>query len=73
MKVTLDRIEGAVAVLIACEDESVWVNVPVSLLPPGCREGDILTIRIERDLQATEVAHERVAGLIEKLKNKKNT
>ena len=73
MKVTLDRIEGAVAVLISREDESVRVNVPVSLLPPGCREGDILTIRIERDLQATGVAHERVSGLIEKLKNKKNT
>ena len=73
MKVTLDRIEGTVAVLISREDESVRVNVPVSLLPLGCREGDILTIRIERDLQATGVAHERVAGLIEKLKNKKNT
>ena len=71
MKVTIDRIEGTVAVLISREDESVRVNVPVSLLPPGCREGDILTIRIERDIQATEVAHERVSGLIEKLKKRK--
>jgi hypothetical protein len=71
MKVTIDRIEGTVAVLIACEDESVRVNVPVSLLPPGCREGDILTIRIERDRAATEAAHERVSGLIEKLKKRK--
>jgi hypothetical protein len=71
MKVTLDRIEGTVAVLISREDESVWVNVPVSLLPPGCREGDILTIRIERDIQATEAAQERVSGLIEKLKKRK--
>jgi hypothetical protein len=63
MKVTLDRIEGTVAVLISREDESVRVNVPVSLLPPGCREGDILTIRIERDLPATEAAHERVSKL----------
>jgi hypothetical protein len=71
MKVTLDRIEGTVAVLISREDESVRVNVPVSLLPPGCREGDILTIRIERDLQATGAAQERVSGLIEKLKKRK--
>ena len=71
MKVTIDRIEGTVAVLILCEDESVRVNVPVSLLPPGCQEGEILTIRIERDMHATEAARERVAGLIEKLKNKK--
>ena len=71
MKVTLDRIEGTVAVLISREDESVRVNVPVSLLPPGCREGDTLTIRIERDRVATEAAQERVAGLIEKLKKRK--
>jgi len=71
MKVTLDRIEGTVAVLISREDESVRVNVPVSLLPPGCREGDILTIRIERVRVATESAQERVAGLIEKLKKRK--
>jgi hypothetical protein len=71
MKVTIDRIEGTVAVLISRADESVRVNVPLSLLPPSCREGDILTIRIERDIQATEAAQERVSGLIEKLKKRK--
>jgi len=71
MKVTIDRIEGTVAVMISREDESVRVNVPVSLLPPGCREGDILTIRIERDVEATETARERVSCLIEKLKKRK--
>jgi hypothetical protein len=71
MKATIDRIEGTVAVLIPREDESVRVNIPVSLLPPGYREGDILTIRIERDRAATEVAQERVSGLIEKLKKRK--
>jgi hypothetical protein len=71
MKVTIDRIEGTVAVLISRADESVRVNVPLSLLPPSSREGDILTIRIERDMQATEAAQERVSGLIEKLKKRK--
>jgi hypothetical protein len=71
MKVSIDRIEGTVAVLISRADESVRVNVPLSLLPPGCRIGDILTIRIERDIQATEAAQERVSGLIEKLKKRK--
>jgi len=70
LKVTVDRIEGSVAVLISCEDESVRVNVPVSLLPPGCREGETLTIRIERDRAATETAQDRVTGLIEKLQSK---
>ena len=71
MKVSIDRIEGTVAVLISRADESVRVNVPLSLLPPSCREGDILTIRIERDIQATEAAQERVSDLIEKLKKRK--
>jgi hypothetical protein len=71
MKATIDRMEGTVAVLIPREDESVRVNIPVVLLPPGCREGDILTIRIERDRAATEAAQERVSGLIEKLKKRK--
>ena len=71
MKMTIDRVEGTVAILISCQDESVRVNVPVSLLPPGCHEGDILTIRIERDLAATNAARERMSGLIEKLKKRK--
>ena len=71
MKVTIDRVEGTVAVLISREDESVRGNIPVSLLPPGCREGDILTILIERDRAATKAAQERVSGLIEKLKKRK--
>jgi hypothetical protein len=71
MKMTIDRIEGTIAVLISRGEEPVRVNVPVSLLPPGCREGDILTIRIERDDAATEAAKEQVSTLIKKLKNKK--
>ena len=71
MKMTIDRIEGTIAVLISREDEPVRVNVPVSLLPPGSREGDILTIRIDRDRKATESAKEQVSTLIEKLKKKK--
>ena len=72
MKATIDRIEGTVAVLISREDESVRINVPVSLLPSGSRQGDILTIGIERDREATEAAQERVSGLIEKLKKNGN-
>jgi hypothetical protein len=70
MKATIDRIEGTIAILISRDDESLRFNVPVPLLPPGCREGDILTIGIERDSTATEAAKERVSGLIEKLKKR---
>jgi hypothetical protein len=71
MNVIIDRIEGTVAVLIPCEDESLRFTVPVPLLPSGCREGDILSIGIERDTKATEAAKERMSGLIEKLKKRK--
>lgn len=69
-KVTLDRIEDDVAVLIIRDEESVKINIPLSLLPPESREGDILDITIARNLQETENAKERVSSLLEKLKNK---
>ena len=46
------------------------LNFPLSLLPAGCKEGDILNISIERDLAATEQTKERVTDLMEKLKKK---
>jgi hypothetical protein len=69
MHASIDRIEGTIAVLIFHNDEPLQVNVPLSILPPGCREGDILRIEIDRDPAATEAVKERVAGRIEKLKN----
>ena len=71
MKATIDRIEGAIAVLVSCDDESMRLTIPVSLLPLRHREGDTLIVRIERDGTATESAKERVSGLIEKLKKRK--
>jgi len=69
MKATIDRIEGTIAVLISQDDEAVRINLPVSFLPQGCREGDILTIGIERDTTGTKEAKERLSGRIERLKN----
>ena len=46
------------------------LNLPLSLLPEGVKEGDVLNISIERDLAATEQTKERVSGLMEKLKQK---
>jgi hypothetical protein len=71
MKATIDRIEGTMAVLILQDDEAVRFNLPVFLLPPGCREGDILTIGIGRDMAGTKEAKERLSGHIERLKNRK--
>lgn len=71
MKVTLDRIEDGCAVLLARDDESIEIDFPYCLLPEGCEEGDILDITITRDVESTDVARERVSGLIEKLKKKR--
>lgn len=71
MKATIDRFEGDIAVLLIRNDESIHIDFPRKLLPEGCREGDILDININRDIESTEVARERVSSLIEKLKNKR--
>ena len=71
MKAAVDRIEGTLAVLISCEDESVRLNLPVALLPPGTREGEIVSLSIVRDEEATRAARERVSGLIGKLTGRK--
>jgi hypothetical protein len=70
LRATIDRIESPVAVLIAQEDESVRFTLPLSLLPAGCQEGDIIVIGIERDVEATTFARERVSRRIEKLKHR---
>jgi hypothetical protein len=71
MKATIDRVEGGMAVLILQDDEAVRFSLPRSLLPPGSREGDILTIGIERDTTGTQEVKERLSGRIERLKNRK--
>jgi len=70
MKATLDRIEGEMAVLLIRNDESIRLNMPVVLLPEGCREGDILDISITRDEKETEESRARVSSMIERLKKK---
>lgn len=70
MKATIDRIEEGIAVLISAEEEAVRMTVPVSLLPPGAKEGDMVTIGIDRDEGATAQSKNRISSLIQKLKNK---
>lgn len=69
-KLTLDKIEGSTAVLLLRDDESIKIDFPLFLLPPGSKEGDILNLSIEIDVQETKAAKERVSALLEKLKNK---
>ena len=70
MRATIDRIEIPFAVMITQDDETVQFSLPISLLPSGSREGDIVVIGIEQDREATKAARDRVSGRIEHLKNR---
>ena len=70
MKAVIDRIEGKLAVLLMGVDGSMKVNMPLILLPEGCKEGDVLDIEFRKDENATVEAKDRSKNLIEKLKRK---
>ena len=70
MKAVIDRVEGEFAVLLLGDKGEFKLNFPLSLLPDGCKEGDILNVSFERDPAATEQTKERVTDLMEKLKKK---
>lgn len=69
MKAAIDRIDEGIAVLIDQDDDTCRFSIPATLLPLGCREGDILAITFERDEDATAEAKKKIAGLIQKLGN----
>ncbi len=70
MKAVIDRVEGELAVLLLGDKGEVRLNLPLSQLPEGCREGDVLKLSFERDQAATGQAKERVSDRMEKLKKK---
>ena len=70
MKVSIDRIGEGIAVLILQEDPRERIAVPAALLPPGCGEGDVLTLTLEADPATTQATKARVSALIEKLQKK---
>lgn len=70
MKVTVDRIESGIAVLLIRPEEKYSLEIPVDYLPEETRESDILSVDFKREINETEEAKERVRDLIEKLKNK---
>ena len=70
LRATVDRIEGAFAVLVVDGNgKREYINYPISLLE-NVAEGDILDIAITKDETATAATRKRVASMIEKLKSK---
>ena len=67
---TFDRKVDSYAVLLVRPDEKEIVNWPISLLPAGAREGDILKISLNKDVEETSSAKEKVSSLLNKLQSK---
>ncbi len=54
IRLSIDRFEGDLAVLVTDDGRSiVW---PRDLLPAGARAGEVLSVRLARDLKATDRA-----------------
>ncbi|NLA31786.1 MAG: DUF3006 domain-containing protein [Methanomicrobiales archaeon] len=70
IRVSLDRVEEGLAVLLLRDDESIRFTLPRVLLPRNAREGDILEIAIRRDVAATDDARRRVAERIERMRRR---
>lgn len=69
MKAVLDRFEGRCAVLLVGERE-IKFDLPRELLPDGAKEGNILSITIEIDKEATEMQRSKMEALLKKLQAK---
>jgi hypothetical protein len=70
VRATIDRIENGIAVLILHNGSQKPVLLPSALLPDGCREGDIITLTLERDPVGTQKEQDEIAGKIERLKKR---
>jgi len=67
IKVSVDRIEEGLAILVAWDDHSMQIEWPVALLPESVREGSVLSISVSQDEQARIETKDKVAGLLHKL------
>lgn len=65
----VDRIEGNTAVVLLGDDESVKVNIPVSWLPKGIKEGTVIKFDASVDEDATQAGKSRVQSLLDSMTN----
>jgi hypothetical protein len=62
----VDRFEGNTAVILAGDDEGT-VEISKDLLPAGCKEGDLISFKIEVKDRKTSAEKEKVEKMIKKL------
>jgi hypothetical protein len=71
IQLSIDRFEGKrkeIAVLVT--DEGQQLNFPRALLPAGAKAGEVLTLDIERDLEATKQLRQETRKLQEELRKR---
>lgn len=61
----VDRIEGRIAVLMIEEE---CVDMPLSFLPDGTKEGDVLTLTFRYEPDLTQEAADSTMEMIRQLK-----
>ena len=69
VRFSIDRFEGDkedIAVLLA--DDGTQINVPKVLLPRGVKAGDILSVAIEKDIEATRTVSKETRAVQADLK-----
>jgi hypothetical protein len=69
IRLSLDRFEGknkAIAVLVL--EDGTSFNVPRALLPAGTKAGEVLSLTLERDVEATKRLAGETARLQEELR-----
>lgn len=66
-KALLDRVEDGKGVVLLGEEEREAVDFPMSFLPEGAKEGDILSFKIKLESRRTKEAKEKVKEMIKKL------
>lgn len=67
IKVSVDRIEDGLAVLVVWDEHNMQLEWPVSLLPESIREGSVLSISVSQDEQTRSETRDKVSGLLQKL------
>ena len=68
LRLSIDRFEGErkrTAVLLT--DRGIQIDFPKALLPKGSRAGDVLTVIIEKDAEATDQLADEARNLQERL------
>jgi citrate lyase alpha subunit len=68
LTLSVDRFEGdGHSIVVLLTDDGEAVNVPRSLLPPDLKPGDVLTLSIEHDREATRKLAEETGRVQRKL------